>query len=186
MAFIRNRPLVNSAIGRTCVAVAVAITALVLGKPTFGADRISGQVLGAGAPIANSTVTVWAASAGNPKQLAQTRTGADGRFSLTPSRPPGVDSTLYLVAKGGRPTASATSGENPAIALMASVGAQPPARVTINEMTTVATVWTHTQFIDGTTFKLAAGARASRIRSMAARRRRWRTSPRWPTCSPVA
>src|SRR5262245_20036280 len=36
---------------------------------------------------------------------------------------------------------------------MASVGTQPPARVTINEMTTVATVWTHNQFIDGTTIK---------------------------------
>jgi hypothetical protein len=33
------------------------------------------------------------------------------------------------------------------------VGNQPPANVTINEMTTVASVWTHNQFIDGTTIK---------------------------------
>ena len=132
---------------------AIAVFGMSLNAPALAADTINGRVLGAGAPIAGSTVTLWSASAGAPKQLAQARTGADGRFSLTASRPAGGDSTFYLVARGGRPTASATSGDNPAIALMASVGAQPPAKVTINEMTTVATVWTHTQFIDGTTIK---------------------------------
>jgi hypothetical protein len=33
------------------------------------------------------------------------------------------------------------------------LGAKPPAKVTINEMTTVASVWTHNQFIDGTAIK---------------------------------
>src|SRR5215813_13507274 len=132
---------------------AIAVFGMSLNAPALAAATINGRVLGAGAPIAGSTVTLWSASAGAPKQLAQARTGADGRFSLTAPRPPGGDSTLYLVAQGGRPTASAASGENPAIALMASLGARPPARVTINEMTTVATVWTHNQFIDGTTIK---------------------------------
>src|SRR5215467_7573251 len=119
---------------------------------TAAAANITGQVLGGGAPIANSTVTLFAASAGNPQQLGQARTGADGRFSISaPSVPSG--SILYLVAKGGRPAANPSNGDNPAIALIASVGAQPPARVTINEMTTVATVWTHNQFMDGTTIK---------------------------------
>ncbi len=36
---------------------------------------------------------------------------------------------------------------------MTAVGSQPPATVTINELTTVASVWTHNQFIDGTTIK---------------------------------
>ena len=44
--------------------------------------RIEGQVEAGGGPIANSTVTLWAASAGEPKQLAQTKTGSDGRFSF--------------------------------------------------------------------------------------------------------
>jgi hypothetical protein len=61
-----------------------------------GAGEIRGQVMGAGAPIANSTVTLWAAD--TPKQLAQTRTGADGSFALNASAAPG-DATLYLVAK---------------------------------------------------------------------------------------
>src|SRR5262249_44350233 len=59
----------------------------------------------------------------------------------------------YFVATGGKPAANASSGDNPAIALIASVGTQPLPNVTINEMTTVATVWTHNQFIGGATIK---------------------------------
>ena len=55
----------------------------------------------AGAPIVNSTVTLWAASASAPRQLAQTRTGADGRFALNVTTTPGQDVSLYLVAAGG-------------------------------------------------------------------------------------
>jgi hypothetical protein len=58
-----------------------------------------GQVLGAGAPIANSTVTLWAASAGAPRQLAQVRTGNDGLFELSTAGAPDQDGILYLVAK---------------------------------------------------------------------------------------
>jgi hypothetical protein len=114
------------------------------------ASQIRGQVLGGGAPIANSTVTLWAASAGAPLQLGQTRTGTDGRFALKAAGTPGKDAMLYLVAKGGQPTANKASGDNPAIALMTVVGRNPLANVTINEMTTVASVWTHAQFFDGT------------------------------------
>lgn len=55
---------------------------------------------------------------------------------------------LYLVAKGGQPGANKASGDNPAIALMTVVGAKPPAKLTINEMTTVASVWTNAQFLN--------------------------------------
>ncbi len=43
---------------------------------------VVGLVLGGGAPIANSIVTLWAASTGEPKQVGQTQTSADGRFEL--------------------------------------------------------------------------------------------------------
>ncbi len=137
---------------------------LVLATESVTAQQINGQVFGAGAPIAGSTVTLWEASAGSPQQLAQTQTGADGQFSLTASHAAGRDSSLYLVAQGGRPTASKAGGDNPAIALITVVGATPPVTVIINEMTTVASVWTHNQFIDGTAIrghalglKIAAG-----------------------------
>src|SRR5215468_11759358 len=123
----------------------LALVSLMLGGgPASAAGAITGQVLGAGAPIANSTVTLWAATAGDPKQLAQTRTGADGRFSLNVPATTGSDSSLYLVAKGGQPSVSNASGDNPAIVLLAVVGTtNPPRKVAINEFTTVASVWTH-------------------------------------------
>jgi hypothetical protein len=117
------------------------------------ADSLKGQVLGAGAPIAKSTVTLWAASAAEPKQLAQAQTGADGRFELSAGAAPGKDEALYLVAKGGQATANKGSADNPAIALLAVLGNKPPTTVVINEFTTIASVWTHAQFIDGTVLK---------------------------------
>jgi hypothetical protein len=65
----------------------------------------------------------------------------------------GSGATLYLVATDGRPTASKESEDNPAIALLTVVGQTPPADVAINEMTTVASVWTHNQFIEGAAIK---------------------------------
>jgi hypothetical protein len=38
------------------------------------ASRIEGQVRGGGGPVAHSTVTLWAGSTGDPRQLAQTKT----------------------------------------------------------------------------------------------------------------
>ena len=117
------------------------------------ADTIKGNVLGGGQPIANSTVTLWAASAGAPTQLGQARTGVDGSFTINSTDAPDKDAILYLIAKGGQPKASAQSGDNPAIALLAVIGNKAPATITINEMTTVASVWTHAQFLEGSTIK---------------------------------
>ena len=49
---------VNSAMYGTSIAVAFAISGLLLGGPAYGAGSITGQVLGAGAPVAQSTVTL--------------------------------------------------------------------------------------------------------------------------------
>ena len=116
------------------------------------ADALEGKVLGGGQPIANSTVTLWATSEGAPQQLGQARTGADGGFTLNSTAPTG-GASLYLIAKGGQPQANAQGGDNPAIALMTVIGGNAPATVTINEMTTVASVWTHAQFLDGSAIK---------------------------------
>src|SRR5215475_5229165 len=149
-------------IDRSCIAsseakatFAAAILALVSAVLcTTSADaNVTGQVLGGGAPIANSTVTLYAASAGNPQELAQARTGADGRFSMALPGTVVKGASLYVVAQRGRPAASKASGDNSRIALMTVLGATPPGRVTINEMTTVASVWTHAQFLDGTAIK---------------------------------
>ena len=117
------------------------------------AVRIEGEVRAGGGPLAVSTVTLWAASAGEPKQLAQTSTNADGRFELLTEETQDKDTSLYLVAQGGRPTVNKGSGDNPAIALITVLGNNPPANVTINEFTTIASVWTNAQFLGGTAIR---------------------------------
>ena len=46
------------------------------------AIRIEGRVAAGGGPVANSTVTLWAATSSQPRQLAQTRTSSDGQFEV--------------------------------------------------------------------------------------------------------
>jgi len=131
--------LAGGLVGWTCIPAAAAV-------------NVDGRVLAGGAPVAGSTVTLWAASAGEPRQLAQARAGADGRFSLRSDETLTSDTSLYLIAKGGVP-AGKGGEDNPAIALIAVLGNKAPTDVTINELTTIASVWTHAQFLDGTVIK---------------------------------
>jgi hypothetical protein len=138
------------------VQISVLLTVGLLGwmcAPAAADVRIEGQVQAGGGPLAGSIVTLWAASAGDPKQLAQTKSGGDGRFELGTAETPDKDAVLYLVAKGGEATINKGSGDNPAIALLSVLGNTPPAMVVINEMTTVASVWTNAQFLDGTAIR---------------------------------
>jgi hypothetical protein len=133
--------------------LALAVLGALAAAPALAADTIKGRVLGAGTPITGSTVTLYAAGTGAPKRLAQARTGTDGRFVLVAPGAVSADASLYLVAKGGRAGADRSGGDNLAIALVTVLGKKVPASVTINEMTTVASVWTHNQFIDGESIK---------------------------------
>jgi hypothetical protein len=123
------------------------LTWILCSSPSFAADTINGRVLAASGPIVGATVTAWAESTGVPRQLAQSQTGPDGRFMLSAD---GNGAILYLVAKGGR---TDQGGDNPAIALISVLGSTVPPSVVVNEMTTIASVWTHAQFLDGTTIK---------------------------------
>ena len=121
--------------------------------PATAAVRIEGQVQAGGGPLANSTVTLWAASTADPRQLAQTKTSSDGRFQIDSQETIGADVILYLIAKGGEAAVKKGSGDNPAVALLSVLGNTPPPKVVVNEMTTVASVWTHAQFLNGTAIK---------------------------------
>lgn len=136
--------------------IVVLLTTGLLGFVSFpaaAAVRIEGQVQAGGGPLARSEVTLWGASAGEPKQLAQTRTRADGQFELRAKETSDKDVVLYLIAKGGEPSVGKGGGDNPAIVFLAVLGGKPPARVVVNEFTTVASVWTHAQFLGGTAIK---------------------------------
>jgi|SRR5271166_3077658 len=117
------------------------------------AVRIDGLVQAGGGPVANSTVTLWAASEGEPKQLAQAKTDGDGQFDLGADETPGPGVSLYLIAKGGAPSVNKGGGDNPTLVFLSVLGRAPPARVVVNEMTTIASVWTNAQFLDGAAIK---------------------------------
>jgi hypothetical protein len=135
----------------------LAVSGFLLSRTPIGsadpAGGIEGTVLGGGLPIARSTVTLWAASSGEPTKLGQARTGADGKFAIHVSGARPGDGTLYLIAEGGQPAADKAHRENPAIVLLAAVGNQLPPKVVVNEFTTVASVWTHAQFLEGTAIR---------------------------------
>jgi hypothetical protein len=54
-----------------------------------------------------------------------------------------------VVAKGGIATVNKGSGDNPAIALLTVLGNTPPAKIVINELTTVGSEFTSARFIKG-------------------------------------
>jgi hypothetical protein len=118
-----------AAVDLLCIA-ALVVFAVSMAGSARAADSTEGEVLGGGAPTAKSTVTLWSANADAPKQLAQTQSNDDGRFTLSGEGSP--DSILYLVATGGQPTANKGGGDNPAIALLAVIGNKLPAHVVIN------------------------------------------------------
>jgi hypothetical protein len=58
---------------------------------------------------------------------------------------------VYVVAKGGTVKASTNQTPNEAIGLMAVLGTSLPKQVTVNEFSTIASVWTSAQFLTGET-----------------------------------
>jgi len=110
--------------------------------------HVTGYVLSGRAPVERARVTLWAATADAPAQLDQATTGPDGHFTVETAASSAQDTSLYLTAVGGKSSADKTGGDNERMALMTVLGGTPPASVVINELTTIASVWTHCQFID--------------------------------------
>ena len=132
------------------LAVLFAASAILSTNVCVIAAELTGNVQGAGKPIAGSTVTLYAASTGAPVQLAQGKTGGDGMFKLSSKQVP-KESVLYVIAKGGATQAAASKGSNDAIARLAVLGTTPPKKVTVNEFATVASAATCAQFLQGET-----------------------------------
>jgi hypothetical protein len=132
------------------VFLAFVVAGLLAAVPAMAQPLIGGKVEGGGGPIAKATVTLWAAGPGAPQKLAETQTKDNGSFDLRFGEGNARGAVLYLIAKDGEPKVGGTKGPNRAITLMATLGTTPPKRVTINELTTVASVWTGAQFLNGT------------------------------------
>jgi streptogramin lyase len=122
------------------------------GAAAGGAGSFTGKVQGAGSPIAGSAVTLYSAGEGKPMALAKGKTGDDGTFNLDIAADKlkgSADKVLYLVARGGMRKAEGAKGPNDAIALLSVLGPGLPKTVTVNEFTTLASVWTGAQFLEG-------------------------------------
>ena len=131
------------------LAISVGITS----ASALAAGRIEGRVQAGGAPISGADVSLWLAGPDAPQKLAGATTDGNGSYDMALAEDAAGSGVLYLIAEGGASTLAADKGANPATTLMATLGTTPPARVTINELTTVASVWTGAQYLHDTTLR---------------------------------
>jgi hypothetical protein len=130
------------------------------------AGSLRGNIHGGEQPIAGAQIQLFAAGTtgngmGEIALLEQpVMSDANGNFSITGDYTcPSSSSQLYMVAKGGNPGLTPSTSSNPAIALMAALGPcslhggqytlDPDSVISINEVTTVASVYALVAFIDG-------------------------------------
>jgi streptogramin lyase len=130
---------------------------------------ISGTVYGGQQPIGGSTIQLYAAGTSNygvgatyatgtsllGTNTVTTATDGTGSFKLAGSYTcPASNPNVYIVATGGSPSTSAGGTVNNQIALMAALGPCMAAqsgntKVTLNELTTVASVYALSPFMTG-------------------------------------
>ncbi|QDV67668.1 Virginiamycin B lyase [Rosistilla carotiformis] len=130
---------------------------LVVG-PASAVQRIEGRVAVAGGSIGNAEVTLWETTSEAPRKISATRTSQDGSFELSITDGNAEAGVYYLIAMGG--VTNEEAEPNPSITLMTTLGPTPPDRVTINELTTIASAYTTAQFLhDGALRGNATGLR---------------------------
>ena len=141
----RTRPVyLRSLLQR--VSVNGGIAALLLGMlvtslPARALDMEGTLTLG-GEAVPGAKVTLWkTAGTDSPDIIRETSTDAEGGFELHNLNPVEEDTVYYISTAGG---------VREGVALMSVLGATPPSSIVINELTTVASVFTSARFIDGT------------------------------------
>ncbi|MDG2412571.1 MAG: hypothetical protein P8M21_12035 [Halioglobus sp.] len=141
----RTRPVyLRSLLQR--VSVSGGIAALLLGMlvtslPAVALDMEGTLTLG-GEAVPGAKVTLWkTAGTDSPEIITETSTDAEGGFELQNLNPVEEDTVYYISTAGG---------DREGVALMSVLGATPPSSIVINELTTVASVFTSARFIDGT------------------------------------
>jgi hypothetical protein len=143
-------------------------------SPLSTALQIRGSVHGGRQPVSGSVIQLYAAGntgygTGAVSLLTSSVTSdAAGSFSLTGKYTcPSAASQLYLVATGGNP-GMAPGTNNASLAMMAALGPcslfggqytlDPNSFISINEVTTVASVYALAGFMDSTTSQIGTSA----------------------------
>ncbi|MES2393310.1 MAG: polysaccharide lyase family 7 protein, partial [Acidobacteriota bacterium] len=162
--------LVTTAFLTGCGHLTTATTA------TPAATHLRGSVHGGQQPVATSTIQLWqvdTTGAGAKSMLTTTvLTDASGSFSITNDFTcPSPTTQVYITATGGNPGLSSGTN-NGALELIAAIGNCSALTATtflnINEVTTVAAVWSLQQFIGvsfGTPFANDIGVSSSLAQS---------------------
>ena len=128
------------------VSVSGGIAALLLAMlftslPALALDMEGTLTLG-GEAVPGAKVTLWkTAGTDSPEIIRETETDAEGGFELHNLNTVEEDNVYYISTAGG---------VREGVALMSVLGATPPSSIVINELTTVASVFTSARFIDGT------------------------------------
>ena len=129
------------------VSIRGGIAALLLGTlvtslPALALDMKGALTLG-GKAVPGAKVTLWrTAGMDSPQNIRETSSDAEGNFELQ-NLTSNEEGNIYYISTAG--------GVREDVALMSVLGATPLSSVVINELTTVASVFTSAQFIDGVT-----------------------------------
>ncbi|HWW96926.1 MAG TPA: hypothetical protein VNY74_04485 [Edaphobacter sp.] len=145
-----------------------------LSTAPMAGPQLRGSVHGGQQPVSGATIRLYAAGTSGygagafPLLTAPVSTDANGAFSITGQYAcPSASSQLYIVATGGNPGLG-TPTNNASLALMAALGPcslhgsqytlDPNSFISINEVTTVASVYALAGFIDPSTSQIGASA----------------------------
>lgn len=106
-----------------------------------GDSTISGTVMAAGQALPDSSVTLWRAGESDTATAIQTlQTDAQGRFTFEDAPGSADAHTSYYI-----------TAQKAQLGLLSVLGDSWSGPLVVNELTTVASVFTHAQFINGTT-----------------------------------
>ena len=115
---------------------------------------IQGSVHGGQQGVVGATITAYATGTAGygsaSRQLATTTSGTNGSFSLSAASQCVAGDNIYIVATGGNPGGTGNAS-NSALAMMVGLGLcsgiTNTTKVSINELTTVASVWALAPFM---------------------------------------
>ena len=130
-------------------AVGISLTALSGSKRGGNSNgELSGRVIVAGRPVVGAAVSLYLATTGKPAAVAHAISSVDGGFTIDVNIPPtNPNRDFYVIVQGGRAAADGGRDPNGGLTLLSVLGATLPKRITINELTTVASAFTNAQFI---------------------------------------
>ena len=126
-------------------------------SPSVAGQQFSGQIMGGGQPIANATLQLYAPStngygaASAPLFNRSVTSDSNGRFNFSGAYScPSSSTPVYLTITGGNPGLSSGTN-NAALGLMGLLGycgdLTPSSFFVVNELTTVAAVWSLSPFM---------------------------------------